>query len=264
MSTSAEYYDRIQRVYEDLGFTAQGHEYSLCEVCSFAAGCWANHEHRKPTGKDVSWSYISLPWVGEDYATCKVAFIGINPYEGGGLDFFPKLVPQAVRELESGRRAVSFGIPRYRSLLWHRIGLYASSIVNRMISLNGEFGDLKPYQAYKTLAFVNHIKCSPTGDRSAPTNAMWNNCSYVLAKELEILRPNILCVIGRGDNFVYTLRNLVRSHIPLDEIGNVRLAKGEVNGKEVLIINVPHTAAYGGSALKINEDLQRILGDVTL
>lgn len=99
--------------------------------------------------------------------------------------------------------------------------------------------------AYDDNLFLNHIKCSPKGDRSAPSSSMWENCGvHVLKKEIEILSPEFLWVLGKGDN-IYYLKNKVLNG-ELTEINvnsDVKLYYSRHFKKPLKIIVVPHPSS---------------------
>lgn len=255
----------LMQMYENLGVVSNHIPLPLCQACSHHQDCWKDNEHRKPVDQDnIHWSHVSLPWIGQKYHTFRIAVIGINPYEAGGLDFYPKLIPQARAEMASGKIKVNFNHPGYAgTVLWHRIGRYASQTILKFVNDDDPltFSDLSHIDAYDYISFTNHVKCSPIGDRSQPTQAMWGNCHSILKDELAILAPTILLVLGSSDNIYYLLENVVDEKASLiDETKYVRLYLGKLHDRNIGIINVPHPAAPRlGASYQISKDLDLLL-----
>lgn len=52
---------------------------------------------------------------------------------------------------------------------------------------------------WDSCAFLEIVKCSPAGNRSWPSDAMLETCpSFLLRSELEVLRPRVVILLGRG------------------------------------------------------------------
>ncbi|WP_126429113.1 uracil-DNA glycosylase family protein [Brevibacillus marinus] len=255
----------LMQMYTHLGVVSNNTPLPLCETCNHHQDCWQGYEHRKPLDQDnIHWSHVCLPWIGEKYNTFRIVVIGINPYESGGLDFFRVLIPQAKEEMARGKIKVRFNNPTYAgTILWHRIGLYASQTILKFVDEDDPltFPELSHIDAYDWIAFTNHVKCSPTGDRSQPSRAMWENCHSILKEELRILNPKILFVLGTGDNIFYLRKNVLDENpLFIDETKFVRIFLGKLHGRTVGIINVPHpTAPARGASPQISRDLNTLL-----
>lgn len=251
----------LMHMYTNLGVVSNNTPLPLCETCSHHQDCWQGNEHRKPLDQDnIHWSHVCLPWIGAKYNTFRIVVIGINPYESGGLDFFRVLIPQAKEEMAQGKTKVNFNNPTYAgTVLWHRIGLYASQTILKFV--DDDYPDLSHIDAYDWIAFTNHVKCSPTGDRSQPSQAMWKNCHSILKEELRILTPKILIVLGTGDNNYYLQKNVLDGNPSLiDETKHVRIYSGKLHNRTIGIINVPHPAAPRlGASQQIGRDLDALL-----
>ncbi|MHC1693998.1 MAG: hypothetical protein AB9835_01710 [Eubacteriales bacterium] len=182
----------------------------MCDYCELSDQCYLGCEHRKPSLTHPEWSHISVPWIGKEYQKNRIAVLGMNPNEDGGLDQLDILINAAVRELLHGRMKINFGYvfdsgdrkgQKYAdSLLWHRIPAYVKALKAGLVCFDGDLCvessmmDTKNFtpqlvaDEYDSLAFINHVKCSPLGDRSAPTNKMWELCGkHILLEELRIL-----------------------------------------------------------------------------
>lgn len=261
---------QLMQAYRDFGLVADSGALPLCDHCRHHAACWAGIEQRKPVKpEERHWSHLAMPWVGRSYKTYRIAVIGVNPNEAGGLNLYEELVPAAQAEMlgkggkGSGRRRVNFGHEGYKgSLLWHRIGLYAAKVIERLAYDDDplHLPELSHIDAFNRISFINHIKCSPVGDRSEPSRAMWENCSYILRRELQIMQPNILLVLGTGENMRYLLQNVVDADPALMEATRyVRMAEGRLEGRAVGIINVPHPAGRFGASHEIGRELDLVL-----
>jgi hypothetical protein len=257
--------NHLLKMYEKRGVYSSVGALPLCETCENNELCWNGIEGRKPTSvQNLHWSHVSLPWIGHKYNIFRMVVLGINPYEAGGIDFYPNLIPLAKEEMSQGKIKVNFGHEGYKgTVLWHRIGIYASQIILKFVNDDDvyRFPELSHIDAYDWISFTNHIKCSPVGDRSEPSQAMWENCHSILKDELYMLTPKILLVLGSGDNIYYLLKNVLEeTPILIEGTKYARIYQGIINGKQIVIINVPHPAAPGlGASKQISKDLDEIL-----
>lgn len=253
----------LEKMYYDAGFiTNEGEPVSLHEGCKCAESCWAGIDERRPGNENMKWSYLSFPWIGQSYYKNKVAILGINTNEGGGFDFNTQIIAEARKELKAGKTRVNFGYvfpdgTKYvGTFLWHRIVCYTKAIhaalgcnednINEVMKKEDEFRKLENIDAeYDRNAFLNHIKCSPLGERSKPSAAMWENCgAHILRNELDILSPNYLVVLGVGDN-IYYLKNSVFNG-DYEEISttlDVKIYLTRHLGKPLKIIALPHPSS---------------------
>lgn len=259
----------LEKMYFKNGFiTKDGQPVSLYNGCKYANDCWNGIDDRKPIDNNVKWSYASFPWIGENYFKNKILVLGINTNEGGGFDYNTQIITEAREELKCGRKRVNFGyiFPNGKSyagtFLWHRIACYTKA-VEEALACNSEdvfdeidrmdrLKNIENVQAeYDNNSFLNHIKCSPIGDRSKPSAAMWKNCgSHILARELKILSPEYLVVLGAGDNIYYLKNNVLEGDISnINVTSEVKLYYTRHFGKPLKIIAVPHPSS------SIKEDL---------
>lgn len=259
----------IHKMYKEKGLVSEyGQELPLCDCCTYSDECFRGYEGRKPNIVNTQWSFIELPWVGKNYIKHKIVFLGINPNEDGGLNELYTLFNAASLELSSGKTKVDFGYvypdgKKYKgTYLWHRIAAY-SKIINGALSIGNEEINKKSdfmkednflpkYVAdeYDNIAYLNHIKCSPLGDRSKPTDKMWENCGrHILLEELKILRPEWLIVLGSGDNTWALNKNVLKDYeLALD--GKFKCYKTRAFNTTTKVIAVPHPAAYANGANK--------------
>lgn len=258
----------------------------LCDYCDYSKECYSGNESRKPNLVNSEWSLIELPWIGQHYSKKKIAFLGINPNEDGGLNQLEVLVNAAKAELEAGKTKVNFGYTypdgkKYSgTFLWHRIAAYSKIIQGAMeIAKDDIFKEIEFFRdenfapekvacEFDNISFLNHIKCSPLGNRSKPTNKMWENCGKsILLDELKILRPEWLIVLGDGDNAWAFEKNVLESNVHVKEgmfEGSYRCFTTTEFGLLTKVIVVPHPAAPGGADkdhyLSLYGAVQRLIG----
>lgn len=256
----------ILQLYKEKGVvTDLNQALPLCDHCSLSGECYKGHELRKPTLKNPDWSLIEMPWIGKNYYKNKIVILGINPNEDGGLDQLNLLLEAAKSELQAGKTKVNFGYiyddgRKYSgTYLWHRIAAY-SKIANGALTLDKEDVmkeieltsdiSIQPTAVadqYENIAFLNHVKCSPLGERSKPTDKMWENCGqHILLEELRILRPQWLIVLGSGDNIWALNQNLMKSNT-LDDDQEFKSYITQAFGTHTKVVSVPHPAKVGGA-----------------
>jgi len=246
-------------LYRELGLYSENHhELPLHRVCSHAQSCWDHAKGRKPP-EDKGWSSISRPWVGPKYNELRLVVIGENFNEYGGLDALVELSEEAKDLIAEGWRRIRFSnsFDEYPgSLLWHRIGCYAAAFGEACGAAQPQW-DQDGYPkatdaslAYDLIAFVEHVKCSPVGDKSHPTGAMWEHCgSHILKRELQLLAPDHVLILGTSNN-AWGMREKVYDSGWKKEVrfGSVTKAIGTIGGKSVTAWVVPHPTSRGDSA----------------
>ena len=232
-----------------------GNALPLHAHCSNAIGCWRGCERRIPSGAQ---SQLSLPWIGPRYCQARLLAIGENLYEAGGLHKLEELVRAARQELsEVTRMRVRFGSQwkTYRgSLVWHHVGAYAATIlrsrgVEPFASMSWKPGEGVPrtatIAAYDFIAYTNHVKCSPNGDFSRPSQVMWDTCGrHFLRNELEILEPDMVLVLGSANNGWRVREQALGYESRLRCVGrHVRQDKLWHDGRAIEMVTVPHPSA---------------------
>lgn len=239
---------------------------ALHRVCASRSACWQNAEGRYPPDGD-SWSHIARPWVGAEYEKLRLLAVAENLNEYGGLEALCELAEESKDLLRKGFRRVRFhaAFSEYAgSFLWHRLASYSAAIAEAQGSLevswlaDGYPSPQDAARAFDFIAFAEHVKCSPKGDKSAPTVAMWENCGrHVLREEILVLRPAVVLVLGRSNNNWY-LRERVcdTGYQSRRKIGQVERARAQVGDVDFAVFIVPHPQAYGGSAASILADLK--------
>lgn len=246
--------------YEQLGLVQSGRPQLLHEACSRASGCWAGCEERKAVAPHAEWAHLSRPWIGSRYGALRLVAVGINPYEAGGLDLLQALIPEAQGQIEAGQRKTIQRLGYPGTLLFHRVGVYLARLVMQFGPRDEEAPAPTPATAFEWAAFLNHVKCSPLGDRSQPSEAMWASCGrHILREELTILQPRLLLVLGNGDN-LWALSNRVldREPVLLGAEGQARALTGELEGRKIGMISVPHTSAFGGTRESLADEVTRL------
>lgn len=266
-SDLSEYQSRInlpsllEKLYYESGYiTDNGDPVSLYKGCQYADTCWSGIDERKPDNENIKWSYLSFPWIGDNYYKKKIVVLGINTNEGGGFNYNKQIVTEARDELGKGKVRIDFGyyFPNgekyFGTYIWHRIACYTMA-VREALNCNGlndelnklsQLDKLENIEAeYENNVFLNHIKCSPTGERSKPSTSMWKNCgAHVLRRELKILSPKYLVVLGVGDNIHYLKNKVFEGY--LEEVNSrskVKLYYTEYLGMPLKVIAVPHPSS---------------------
>jgi hypothetical protein len=199
--------------------------------------------------------------------------VGENLYDDGGPDEIRSLVRVAQRELEAGRKRVTFGAEYRGSLLWHRVGCFASILAEHekiLLTTKDPHGvpvgnDVS--NAWNYVAFCEHVKCSPARDSQNPykdrcnaTNEMWQRCGgHVLREEIQILKPNYLLVLGIGHNGAAIRRNVVEGITGEKRVGQIICAVGRVCEQRITVIIVPHPSLGRGAAVSRLTELRTVL-----
>lgn len=245
---------------------SNGESISICDECELSQECYSGAEDRKPNLHNEEWSHISLPWIGRNYDEYKILVLGINPNEDGGIDQLSKLIEYSKDAMAKGKTKLNFGYVyddgrKYSgTFLWHRMAAYTKAIkigeshkeesLSKLEGLISQevFSPENVYREFDSIAYLNHIKCSPLNERSTPTSAMWKNCGkHLLSKELKILKPKWLIVLGSGDN-IYRLNENILGSSELNKIGSISYLKTREFGCDTNIIALPHPAAPGCGA----------------
>lgn len=265
-------YDQaFKKVYSELNLADENGEWlNLPTRCPFAESCWEKIPHRK-SASDSFWT-ITRPWVGKNYNKLRLLVIAINMNEYGGYDGAIKLINKAKAEIDGEKRKrIKVFISKTYSgtFLFHRMGCYATAFAETEKLMEPKWKGQCPLpkdvvDSFDYISYTNHIKCSPLGDKSKPSHQMWNNCGkFILIKEIEILQPNKILIIGNSTNYDYLKKNVFSEMTSLTLKGRVSICKGLFRNREIEITIVPHTASRGGSAKKIIDDLRSVLNNKT-
>lgn len=210
--------------------------------------CWKGIQQRIP----AKYGYISRPWIGPNYPTHRIVFIGINMNGFGGGDANLSLFQLAISEMKAGTRRV-LKQPNYSGTeLYYKVACYTSAILTLIGEGSGQISldvDPSPQSVASCLeyvAFTNYVKCSPIpedGDRSKPSQGMWENCGkHVLESELSILSPEIVVLLGVSSNRYYFNRYIPsRSCLTWSKKDSVYIGE-QSDDSNTKFIAVPHPA----------------------
>ena len=236
--------------------------HSDCPNCN---SCWQNIQDRKPKN-DGFWT-VTRPLVGKKYNELKLLVVGINMNEYGSYEGAINLINWTKEEIGRGKIKMFVSDTYNGTFLFHRMGSYITAFVENANLISPTWKGHYPISndiisSLDYVSYTNHIKCSPVGEKSKPTYPMWENCgNYILRKEIEILEPNKILVLGNSDNFYYLNKNVLDNQISLKWKGKVGLGNGLVNNKKVEITVVPHPASFGGNSFQIMRDLNCVLNN---
>jgi hypothetical protein len=250
----------FKKIYAELNLSDKnGTMLPLHNSCPNCNICWQNIQDRKPAN-DAFWT-ITRPWVGKKYDELKIMVIAINMNEYGSYDGAINLINWTKEEIGRGKIKMFVSETYPGTFLFHRMGSYITAFVENANLINPTWqGDYPSsndiVSSLDYISYTNHIKCSPVGEKSKPSFQMWDNCgNYILKKEIEILEPHKILVLGNSDNFNYFNANVLDNKISLEWQGKVGTGNGFVNNKEVEITVVPHPASFGGNSSQIMKDL---------
>jgi len=247
---------------------------NLSASCSHFNDCHLNDQNFIQAEHDSNYNQISIPWIGSNYNKYKIVVLGINAYESGGIDDIRNNVTNSMIELSRNKYRVNFNYEftsgvnagkMYKgSLLWHRMAAYSKVVVSALncasddffkeleLTKNEQFVPKKVVSYFEHIAFLNHVKCSPLGDRSIPNTKMWENCGqHILIDELKILDPDYIIVLGSSANFDYLKNNVLGlENVESDVFGKIKYFKCKVFSKPTKVIGLPHPSAPNGGSSK--------------
>ncbi len=256
----------FKKTYSDLNLAGENGEWlPLHNSCPFCDSCWKHIQSRKPANN--GFYTITRPWVGENYNNLKLLVIAINMNEYGGYEGAIKLMNTAKAEIDRGKIKMFVKKSYPGTFLFHRMGCYATAFVEKenliMPTWKGHCPLPKDIvSSLDYISYTNHIKCSPIGEKSQPSVQMWRNCGkFILKKEIEILQPNKILILGNSDNYVYLKQNVFDEMTSLAFKGKIGICNGLFKNREIEITVVPHPASRGGNELKIIDDLRNVLNN---
>lgn len=257
---------KFKKLYSELGLIDNnGKMLTLHSDCPNCNNCWQNIQDRKP-GNDGFWT-ITRPWIGEKYSDLKLLVIGVNMNEYGSYDGAINLLNQTKIEIGQGKRKMFISDTYPGTFLFHRMGSYVTAFAEKAKLLKPIW--IKNYplptdivSALEYISYTNQIKCSPIGEKSKPTYQMWEHCgNYILKKEIELLQPNKILVLGNSDNLNSLNQKVLDKVISLKWKGKIGVGNGFVNEKLIEIIVVPHPASFGGNSSEIMNDLNCVINN---
>jgi len=223
---------------------------------------------------------ISPPWVGPRYDEGGVLVVLGNLNGYGGCDFGPEakvgmryLGAAARSGLGDGNLRLFGGEGYAGTFVWSQAVHYAAAwldVLGRLSVGDPSAGRFTPEVLSETMdliAITQHVKCSPEGDRSAPTAGMWAHCGpHVLVDEIEILEPRAIIVLGTGDSW-YAFKQHVA---PTDRgaewrgVGKRWFEHGfrtTARGREVEVLVATHPAAPGAASKELVTGVHALLRD---
>lgn len=234
---------------------------TLHKDCPFSSDCWKKAKGRMPDSNDEFWT-VTRPWIGENYSELKLLIFGENFNEYGSYYGAIKNITEAKKQLKNERK-ITFKSPTYKgSIFYHRIALYAHAIgqIENIFELQSEHPTPKQIaQSLDYIAFTNQVKCPPIGNNSKPTKKMWNNCgNFILKKEIKLIKPKIILVVGKTDNFNYFNHKVLDNPITLKSKASIQFGIGFIDNLKLKIYVVPHPASRGGNRKAIYNELKQV------
>lgn len=200
-----ELYDDKKVIYDSKG-SVKG--YKLYDNCPNKDICWKNIESQK-----ADWNIIPFPYIGSDFRTEEhsIAIIGLNLNGHGGISSLRDLILDAQYALRKGWVKIRFSLDykRYRgTYLFHRAAVYSNIIRDKYTNNNSsELSPKKLASIWDKVCYLEAIKCSPANNsNSKPSSEMYKICpKEYLLKELQILKPKVLIVLGKDTINPYEL-----------------------------------------------------------
>ena len=246
--------ERLLDLYHGQGLLPGGDAESLRKCCPHAAECWRG----APDPNDPENAGVSLPWIGSAYFDSRVALVGMNLDNFGGLTAHYKICRLHIEALEQGQRGKDGRAFARWAMLYLRPIL--ASLDNQPPPSSLEVENEALADLWQRCAFLEAVKCAPGSERSNPTEAMFSNCPpFLLREELEILMPRVVLIFGRTPG--QTRDSIRRWAIP-DGSGYGRLKGqhlerdlGEVAGEKVELISVNHPSGRSPNVLASLEQL---------
>lgn len=266
-------------LYRERNFvTKDGHPQYLPVVCEHRTACWTDAQDRLPRATCAG--EISPPWVGPRYDEGRVLVVLGNLNGYGGCDFGPdakvgmRLLGAAARSgLGDGNLRLFGGEGYAGTFVWSQAVHYAAAWLDVLGALavgdpsEGRFSPEVLAETMDLIAITQHVKCSPEGDRSAPTAGMWAHCGpHVLADEIEILQPRAIIVLGTGDSWY-----AFKQHVAPTDRGSVWRGAGKpwfehslrttARGRGVEVLVATHPAAPGAASRALVTAVHGLLRD---
>lgn len=258
-------------IYAERRLTAGGRGLPLHCSCQFAADCWNDASGRAPDSSDPA-SHVAAPWIGNGYQHTRILAIGENLNELGGLLAQWRLFRRAIYKMKflNKRRLFGGGLTAdgrlYRGTMFHfRLASYAHALHRAICPLElhrqqalikeprwlGEVLDL--------IAFTNQVKCSPTGTRSKPTDAMWRNCgAHLLLAEIQVLQPQWILLVGKTRNRWFFEESICRNRRVLVYDDRVTAAfTCDVEHLPLRVLAIPHPSYFRISVQTVVDSITR-------
>jgi len=227
--------------------------------CHHRKTCWSGLDEEKPKENNAS---IYLPYIGERYSEAKILVIGINMNNYGGTNAAKYLISRVKEELPTGKKKL-FGNKNYKgTMFFYQFAKYVN------ILCHSKFKDTQENlgETLEFIAYTNHIKCSPddrkkekTKGVSKPSQEMWNNCGeHILKREIEILKPDYILVLGKSKNFsklkeIFTVKRI--------KLNSNHIQKYDIlhNNKIIECFVFPHPGVPKGINKQLFTDFKNIV-----
>jgi hypothetical protein len=258
----------------------------LPTACPRHATCWEGEsgprvppeDHKGHAGR------LSAPWIGDSYQRGRLTLLLENLRDYGGWDLRAEadkgmryLGRCACAGFAKGHRVLFRGQGYAGTPVWAQAVSYAATwlSVSGLLPISWSSVRVPGSALAETLDFISmvqHVKCSPLGQRSNPNAAMWSECGqHVLRSELEILRPERIVVLGRDHN-AHALaaqvlpagRVVAERRVSLGARGTaVRLERRTLADRPVDVIVVQHPASPGGTSRALVSAVRELAQEAT-
>ncbi len=237
----------------------------LRRCCDNAKCCWLpNSDERLIIVRGQG--YITYPYIGKNYRTGGMVVIAINHRDNHG--YFNKLEGSLITSKD--HRYVCSEINKHDDdKVWYFYNHVAKYV--EALMFGNVIGDEDEWDSYKEvfhkIALVQAIKCNPRGSnrpQEQPTTKMWNNCpQHILYKELEILKPGNILVLGKTNHpkVLQSLTKLKYYQIgkPIKRRSVFRYSYFKKPDKTITVYVANHPSHTGGKSIQsICKDLVQI------
>jgi hypothetical protein len=204
---------------------------------------------------------IHRPYIGATYDAHRIVIVGQNLYDHGDWDALISLYAHVLPSLADGRKRMRFGDPKYRgTLVYHRAAIYARIISEGRLPDDLWSNPSALADAATRHAFINAVKCSPHGDRSAPLNDMPQRCvPRFLIPELLALAPRtVVCLYKVAYSLLTGDPHHVRNGSE-QSCGPLLRQDLCLRGMPLTCLYIPHPAAPGGSRTACAQHLAHLI-----
>jgi Uracil DNA glycosylase superfamily len=166
----------------------------LFDVCEHRTTCWTSNE-RKPSER----AGISIPWIGKHYLEARICVIAINLSGWGGLNGQWEVCKWHIASQVNGGLGMNGEWFAYRAMAY--VSVIYDTLTHRSSPDWEEPDRRRLAKLWDECALLEAVKCSPRGDRSNPSLAMFQACpQFLLLQEIDILKPDVVLLLGRTNN----------------------------------------------------------------
>ena len=225
-------------------------EAQLWDCCPHGDQCW------RRVAQTPAVMHYRVPYAGPHYPTRRIALVGMNSRDDGGIDAEFRTTAGAIDAFRGGSSAWG-GQFHFRAA--RAVSLLAAAQDRR------ELADQPPPSLVDDLlasARLQAVQCAPDGGRRSPTSTMWRHCPpLLLAGQLEILEPRVIALLGVATHrAVQQLDPLdVEWNSPWRENGNA-FARGSacIGERRIPVFALSHPAAarWGVSLRTLRQSLE--------